>query len=137
MAFQKFLHFYKYGKNWFSPNVEGVAQKLDLPCPFDVLDTFGRKSKSEVPRALKFCTKWVPIKVNNWWKFDADIYNDFWEIKNWKFFGLNSPPSWKEKSFWKVFSFQLGGKLRFESFLVWVCPLVGKKIIFKNYFLSN
>ena len=66
IALQKFQHIYNSGRNEFSPNLEGVAQKLDLPRPFDVLDTFGGKSKSKAPKALKFCTKRVPIKVNNW-----------------------------------------------------------------------
>ena len=66
VAQQKFQHFYNYGRNEFSPNLKDVAQKLDLPCPFDVLYTFGRKSKSEAPRTLKFCTKRFPIEVNNW-----------------------------------------------------------------------
>ena len=62
IALQKFQHIYNSGRNEFSPNLEGVAQKLDLPRPFDVLYTFGGKSKSEVPRALKR----VPIQVDNW-----------------------------------------------------------------------
>ena len=66
IALQKFQHFYNSGRNGFSPNLEGVAQKLDLPCPFDILYTFGGKSKSKASRALKFGTKRVPIEVNNW-----------------------------------------------------------------------
>ena len=96
-------------------SLEGVAQKLDLPRPFDVLDTFGGKSKSKAPRALKFCTKRVPIKVNNWWKFGVDISNHFWDIQFWTFFTFNSLPSWKENSFWKVFSFQLGRELKVKN----------------------
>ena len=65
IALQKFQHIYNSWRNEFSPNLEGVAQILDLPRPFDVLDTFGRKSKSKAPRALKFGTKWVPKEVNN------------------------------------------------------------------------
>ena len=65
IALQKFQHNYNFGRNRFSPNLEVVAQKLDLPRPFDVFDTFGRKSKSKAPRALKFGTKWVPIEANN------------------------------------------------------------------------
>ena len=63
---QKFQHFYNLGRNEFSPNLKGVAQKMDPPRPFKVLDVFGGKSKSKAPKALKFCTKRVPIKVNNW-----------------------------------------------------------------------
>ena len=63
---QKFQHFYNLGRNEFSPNLKGVAQKLGLPRPFEVLDVFGGKSKSEAPKAFKFGAKWVPIEVNNW-----------------------------------------------------------------------
>ena len=72
---RKFLHFFSYVRNQFSPNLKGVAQKLALPCPFEVLDVFGRKSKSEAPRALKFDTKLVSIKINIWWKFGVDTFN--------------------------------------------------------------
>ena len=47
-------------------NFKGVAQKMDLPRPFEVLEAFGGKSKSEAPRALKCDTKRVPIEGNNW-----------------------------------------------------------------------
>ena len=80
VAQQKFQHFYNLGRNEFSPNLKGVAQKMDLPCPFEVLDIFGGKSKSNAPKVFKFGTKWVPIEVNNWWKFGVDISNHFWEI---------------------------------------------------------
>ena len=69
--------------------MKGVAQKMGLPRPFEVLDVFGGKSKSKAPKAFKFSPKRVPIEVNIWWKFGADISNHFWEIKNWKIFGLN------------------------------------------------
>ena len=62
----KIQHFYILERNEFSPNLKDVAQKLALPSPFDVLDVFGGKSKSAVPRAFKFVTKRAPIKVNNW-----------------------------------------------------------------------
>ena len=89
---------------------------MDPPRPFEVLDIFGGKSKSDAPKVFKFGTKRVPIEVNNWWKFGADISNHFWEIENWNFFGLSLPPSWKENNFQKLFSFQLGGKLRPKKF---------------------
>ena len=66
LAQQKFQDFYNYGRNEFSPNLKSVAQKLGPPRPFEVLDVFGRKSKSKAPNAFKFGTKWVPIEVNNW-----------------------------------------------------------------------
>ena len=47
-------------------NLKNVAQNLDLPRQFEVLDIFGGKSKSEAPRPIKICTKRVPIKINNW-----------------------------------------------------------------------
>ena len=90
----------------------GVAQKLNLPRPFEVLDVFGGKSKSEAPNAFKFGTKRVTIEVNNWWKFGVDISNHFWEIEIWTFFSFNSLPSWYKNSFWKVFFYQLGKELK-------------------------
>ena len=66
ISLPKFQHFYNFKRNEFSPNLEGVAQKIGLPRPFEVLNVFGRKSKSNAPKAFKFGTKWVPIEVNNW-----------------------------------------------------------------------
>ena len=57
VAQQKFQHFYNSARNEFSPNLKGVAQKLGLPCPFEILDVFCGKSKSKAPRAFKFGTK--------------------------------------------------------------------------------
>ena len=37
---QTFQHFCNQKRNEFSPNLEIVAQKLGLPCPFEVLDVF-------------------------------------------------------------------------------------------------
>ena len=42
-----------------------------------VLEDLGWKSKSEAPRAFKFCAKRVPIEVNNWSKFGVDIFHQF------------------------------------------------------------
>ena len=63
---QKFQHFYNLERYEFSPNLKGVAQKMDLPRPFEVLNVFGRKSKSNAPKTFKFSTKKVPIEVSNW-----------------------------------------------------------------------
>ena len=93
-----------------------MAQKLGLPHPFEVLDVFGGKSKSKAPRAFKFGTKWVPIEVNNWWKFGVDISNHFWEIQILRFFVFQVSPTTYKNYFWKLFSFQLGGKLRPKKF---------------------
>ena len=41
IALQKFQHIYNTERNEFSPYLKDVAQKLDLPRPFDVLDIFG------------------------------------------------------------------------------------------------
>ena len=92
-------------------NLKSVAQTMEQPRPLEVLDIFVRKSKFEAPRVFIFGAKRLPIEVNNWWKIGADMSNHFWEIKNWKFFGLNLPPSWKENTFQKLFSFQLGREL--------------------------
>ena len=107
ITLQKFQHYYNSWRNEFSPNLEGVAQKLDLPRPFDVLDPFGGKSKSKAPKALKFCTKRVPIEVNNWWKFGVDISNQLWDIQIWKFFFFKVPPTRYKNSFWKTFLYLL------------------------------
>ena len=53
-------------KSGFSKNLEDVAKKLSLPCPFDVLVVFGRKSKFFAPNTFIFGTKQVPIEFNNW-----------------------------------------------------------------------
>ena len=45
ISLPKFQHFYNYEKYDFSPNLKGVAQKLDPPCPWEVFNVFGRKSK--------------------------------------------------------------------------------------------
>ena len=52
----KVQHIYNLGKNEFSPNLKGVAQKMGLPRPLEVLEAFGGKSKFEAPRALKRLT---------------------------------------------------------------------------------
>ena len=65
VAQQKFQHFYYLERNEFSPNLKGVAQKMDPLRPFEILDIFGGKSKSNAPKAFKFGIKWVPIEVNN------------------------------------------------------------------------
>ena len=108
---QKFQHFYNLGRNEFSPNLKGVAQKLGLPRPFEVLDVFGGKSKSKAPKAFKFGTKWVPIEVNKWWTFGVDISNHFWEIQNLTFFHCNSFPLAYKNNFRKLFFYQLGKEL--------------------------
>ena len=47
-------------RNDFSSNLENVAQKAGLPCPFDILNLFVRKSKFKSPRA--FFTSRVPTR---------------------------------------------------------------------------
>ena len=108
IASQKFQHCYNLERNEFSPNLKNVAQNLDLPRPFEVLDVFGGKSKSEAPRPIKICTKRVPIKVNNWWKFGLDISNHFWEIKNLRFFFFQVSPTMYKNNFQKLFLFIVG-----------------------------
>ena len=66
VAQQKLHYFYNLERNEFSPNFKGVAKKMDLPRPSEVSEGFGRKCKSKAPRAFKFCSKRIPIKVNNW-----------------------------------------------------------------------
>ena len=66
---------------------------MGLPRPQEVLEVFGGKSKSEEARAFKFGTKYVPNKVNNWWKFGVDISNHFWEIQILRFFVFQVSPT--------------------------------------------
>ena len=112
---QKFQHFYNWGRNEFSPNLKGVAQKLGPPRPFEVLDAFGGKSKSKAPNTFKFDTKWVPIEVDNWWKFGVDISNLLWEIWNWRFCPFNSSLTRYKNSFWKLFLYLVRDELKRQN----------------------
>ena len=80
ISWPKFQHFYNYERNEISPNLEGVAQKVCLLRPFEVLYIFGGKSISFAPRTFKFSEKWVSIKMYKWWNFGVDISNHFWLI---------------------------------------------------------
>ena len=93
---------------------------MDLPRPFEVLEAFGGKSKSEAPRAFKFCAKRVPIEVNNWWKFGVDIFNQLWDIQIWKFFFLKVPPTRYKNNFQKLFLYLVGGTLKKKNFQIWI-----------------
>ena len=86
ILWQNFQHFYNLERYEFWPNLKGVAQKLDPPCPWEVSNVFGRKSKFWAPMTLIFCARRYFIEVNNWWKIGVDISIYFWEIRNWKFF---------------------------------------------------
>ena len=59
----KFYHLYNCKRNEFSPNLEGVAQKMGLPRPFEVLNVFGGKSILLAPRAVIFGEKRVSIEI--------------------------------------------------------------------------
>ena len=93
---------------------------MDLPRPFEVLNVFGGKSKSNAPKAFKFGTKWVPIEVNNWWKFGVDISNHFWEIQNLTFFHSNSFPLAYKNSFRKLFLYAKGKELEWKNDKIWI-----------------
>ena len=97
-----------------------VAQKLSLPHPFQFQTSQGHGSLLRWAMPFKSGTKRVPIEVNNWWKFGADISNHFWEIKNWNFFGLSLPPSWKENSFWKLFFYIVGDTWKTKNLRFWI-----------------
>ena len=90
------------------PNFQGVALKIGRPRPFEVLDIFGRKSKSKSPGDFKFGTKRVPIEVNKWWKIGVDISNHFWEIQILRFFVFQVSPTTYKKNFWKLFLYVVG-----------------------------
>ena len=63
ISLPKFQHFYNFKRNEFSPNLEGVAQKIGLPRPFEVLNVFGGKSILLAPRAVIFGEKQVSIEM--------------------------------------------------------------------------
>ena len=63
VALPKFQHIYNLGKNELSPNLEGVAQKMGLLHPFEVLNVFGGKSILLAPRAVIFGEKQVSIEM--------------------------------------------------------------------------
>ena len=92
---------------------------MDPLRPFEVLEIFGGKSKSNAPKAFKFSTKRVPIEVNNWWKFGIDISNHFWEIQNWIFCLSNSFPIAYRNNFQKLFlyTWEWIGKTKF--WIIW------------------
>ena len=97
-----------------------MAQNLGLPCPLEVLDVFGRKSKSKAPKAFKFGTKRVPIEVYNWWKFGVDISNHFWEIQILSFFHSNSFPLAYKNNFRKLFLYAKGKELEWKNVKFWI-----------------
>ena len=87
----KFQYLYNYKRNEFSPNLEGVAQKIGLPCPFEILNIFGRKSILLAPRAVIFGEKQVSIEMYKLWNFGVDISNHFSAIQDWPISFSNSP----------------------------------------------
>ena len=93
---------------------------MDPPRPFEVLDIFGGKSKSNAPKVFKFGTKRVTIEVNNWWKFGVDISNHFWEIQNWRFFVLQVSPTMYKNNFQKLFSYIVGDTWKRKSLRFWI-----------------
>ena len=93
---------------------------MDPLRPFEVLDIFGGKFKSNAPKAFKFSTKRVPIEVNNWWKFGVDISNHFWEIQNLTFFHSNSFPLAYKNSFRKLFLYAKGKELEWKNDKIWI-----------------
>ena len=103
LGLPKVQHIYNLEKNEFSPNLEGVAQKMGPLCSLEGFDVFGRKSKFKALRAFIFSTKQVPIEVNNWWKFGVDISNHFWDIQFWTFLSFKVPSPWYKNNFQKLF----------------------------------
>ena len=59
----KFQHLYNYERNEFSPNLEGVAQKIGLLRPFEVLNVFGGKSILLAPSVVIFGEKRVSGEI--------------------------------------------------------------------------
>ena len=93
---------------------------MDPPRPFEVLDVFGGKSKSKAPKAFKFSTKRVPIKVNNWWKFGVDILNHFWDIQFWTFLSFKVPSLRYKNNFQKLFLYVVGDTWKTKNLKIWI-----------------
>ena len=93
---------------------------MGLPHPFEVLDVFGRKFKFKAPNAFKFSTKWVPIEVNNWWKFGVDISNHFWEIQILRFFVFQVSPTAYKNNFQKLFLYVVGDTWTTKNLKIWI-----------------
>ena len=89
-------------------------------CPLEVFDVFGRKCKFKALRAFIFGTKWVPIEVNNWWKFGVDISNHFWEIENWIFCLFNSSPNRHKIVFENSFFYLFVDELKEKKTKIWI-----------------
>ena len=119
MALQKLQHFYNLERNEYSPNFKGVAQKLGLPWPLEVLDVFGGKSKFWAPMTLIFGTKRLFIEVNNWWNFGVDISNHFWVILIWPFFSSNSFPTTCKNNFQKLYLYIVGKEWEEQNGQIW------------------
>ena len=80
ISLQKFQHSYNSWKNGFWQNLEGVAQKLNLPRPFEVFDGFGGKSKFLCTYNLHIWYKagshrvWQLVKIW-WWYLKPSLRN--------------------------------------------------------------
>ena len=80
ISLQKFQHSYNSWKYGFWQNLEGVAQKLNLPRPFDVFDGFGGKSKFLCTYNLHIWYKagshrvWQLVKIW-WWYLKPSLRN--------------------------------------------------------------
>ena len=80
VSLKTFQHSYNSWKNGFWQNLEGVAQKLNLPRPFDVFDGFGGKSKFLCTYNLHIWYKvgshrvWQLVKIW-WWYLKPSLRN--------------------------------------------------------------
>ena len=79
VALPKVQHIYNLWKNEFSPNLEGVAQKMSLLYPLEGFDVFGRKSKSKAPIAFKFGAK--QLRLSNDFSFKSNLACCDWLCK--------------------------------------------------------
>ena len=92
-------------KKWILWEFGGCSSKIEPATPIWSFRCFWREIQIIVPRSFKFGTKWVPIEVNNWWKFGVDISNHFWEIQILRFFVFQVSPTTYKNNFWKLFQF--------------------------------
>ena len=59
-------HLYIYKSCVFTPNLEGVTQKISLPRPWEVWNGQGRGSVIFQATLFKFCGKLTSYEILNW-----------------------------------------------------------------------
>ena len=83
VAKSKFYHLYISLKYDFSPNLKVIAQKMSLPCPWEVWKGQGHGRLIFQATPFKFGGKLNSHEIFNWSKFGVDISKHFGLIPNW------------------------------------------------------